>query len=65
MTEIPSAFNLATLDDKDIPSQVSAILSARYEEIDRILVELNQEKESIKKIIAEEAPVKADTGEGK
>ena len=54
VTEIPSTFDLATLDDKDVPSQVSAILSARYEEIDRILKELNQEKESIQKIIGEE-----------
>ena len=63
--EIPSTFNLATLEGKDIPTQITALLSARRNEIKRQMNDLGREEESIGRIIPKEAPNKPDAGDGK
>ncbi len=65
VVEIPSAFKLSMLEDKDIPAQITAVLSARRKEIKKRIRELNREKESIDRIIPEKAPNKPDAGDGK
>lgn len=65
VVKIPSTFSLATLEGMDIPTQITALLSARRNEIESQMKELKREKESIDRIIPEEAPNKPDAGDGK
>jgi hypothetical protein len=58
VVEIPSTLKLSTLEKKDIPAQITAVLSARRKEIERQVRELSNEKESIDRIIPEETPNK-------
>lgn len=65
VVEIPASFKLSELDGKDIPSQVTALLSTRRNEIQRQLKEQGQEKEAIDNILPEQAPNQPSAGDGK
>jgi hypothetical protein len=60
VVEIPSTFKLVTLDGKDIPTQITALLGARRAVIAKQLKDLNRENELLDKVIAKEAPNKTN-----
>ena len=53
VSEIPSDFDLATLDGKELKEQVQSILSRHLFEVERQLAPLLEEKEHLEKMVAD------------